>query len=74
MRYIQIIGTQGDTDMNRFEKTAAAIRWVKNTKSGNLGQIVDSYIRTRDGKPMIEVKTIAGLKAHWEARHVVAHH
>ena len=54
-----------------FQEKAESIKWVKNTKSGNLGQVVEAYARTRDGKPMVQVRTITGLKAFWEARHVI---
>jgi len=41
-----------------------------NTKTGNWGFVICEYNRTTDNRPTIEVKTITGRKAHWNAKYV----
>jgi len=41
-----------------------------NTKTGNIGTVIDEYERTTDSKKMVTVKTLSGQKAHWNAKHV----
>lgn len=47
--------------------------WVRNTKTGSVGQVVCRYINTRTHKPMVQVKAVGQLKdAYWLASHVEA--
>ncbi len=44
------------------------LTWVRNTKTGKQGIVVERYIHTRTGRAMIQVDT--GLRtAYWLAAH-----
>lgn len=45
--------------------------WVRNTKTGTVGQVVCRYNRTTDGKAIVQVRPISQMKdAYWQASHV----
>lgn len=51
----------------------ATTEYVRNIKTGTVGQVVCRYINTKTGKPMVQVKPLSQMKdAYWLASHVEA--
>lgn len=40
---------------------------VANKRTGNIGVVISRYNRRPDNKPMVQVRTLTGHVAHWEA-------
>lgn len=44
--------------------------WVKNIKTGSVGQVLSRYTHTVNGKRMVEVRPLSSApKAYWLEKH-----